>query len=178
MKSFNVVITTTGRDSIQTMIDSIAPQLSSADYLTIIWDTEPFHVKVPPYVKMITIYNEEPMGWWGHGSRNHWIPKLPGDYIMNGDDDDIYLPDVMDTIRKVCTEHKLYIFKFLNRHGTVIPRSPQVKMNNIGTPCGIYPQLGEFPRWKFMYGGDGKFYESLSKILPVEFNDLLIYKVL
>ena len=118
-KSFNVVIATAGRPSLQTMIDSIAPQLTERDYLTIIWDSLPFAVKLDTNANVIQIVNPEPLGYWGHGSRTRWQNELPGDYLMNADDDDIYLPDSMEVIREHSVDQKLYVFKIYPTHSTL-----------------------------------------------------------
>lgn len=175
-KSFNVVIATAGRPSLQAMVDSIAPQLNKEDYLTVIWDCQPVALQIDSDCQVIALHNPEPLGFWGHGSRNRWIPELPGDYFLNGDDDDIYLPGAMDKIRYVVKEQKLYVFKFENC-GTVVPMYNEVKIGNIGTSCGVYPKVDPMPLWEYFYGGDGRFYENLAKILPVEFVDHIIYKV-
>jgi len=175
-KSFNVVIATAGRPSLQTMVHSIAPQLSEHDYLTILWDCQAIDLQINSKCQVIHCRNEEPLGYWGHGSRNKWIPELPGDYMLNGDDDDVYLPGAIDRMREVCTEEKLYVFKF-EHAGTVVPMYKEVKIGNIGTSCGVYPNIPNMPQWAPFYGGDGKFYEDLAKTLPVEFVDHIIYKV-
>lgn len=175
-KSFNVVIATAGRPSLQQMVDSIAPQLNKEDYLTIIWDCQGIDLQINSECQVIHCHNPEPLGFWGHGSRNRWIPVLPGDYIMNGDDDDVYLSCAMKKIREVCTEEKLYIFQF-EHSGTIVPMYKEVKVGNIGTSCGVYPKVDPMPLWAPVYGGDGMFYEELAKMLPVQFVDHVIYKV-
>lgn len=175
MKSFNVVIATTGRPTLQKMIDSIAPQLQEQDYITIIWDSQPVAVQVNSSCQVIQIQNEKPLGSWGHGSRTRWQDSLPGDYLMNADDDDIYTEDAMTHIREHCIEDKLYVFQMaVDLH--VCPRYHKIEMANIGTPCGVY-KPGGLPSWDPVYGGDFMFYDKLSKIKEVEFIDKVIYKV-
>lgn len=159
------------------MIDSIAPQLMEHDYLTIIWDCQPRPLQINSKCKVISIHNPEPLGYWGHGSRNRWQDELPGDYLMNGDDDDVYAPDAMSEIRNVCTEKKLYIFQF-NNSGIKIPNGNEVRVGNVGTSCGVYPKIDKLPKWEYRYGGDGDFYVALSKMLPYEHIKKVIYLVL
>jgi hypothetical protein len=175
-KSFNVVIATAGRPTLQRMVDSIAPQLSECDYLTIIWDCEPFDLNIETKATCLQIANPEPLGFWGHGSRTRWQNELPGDYLLNGDDDDEYFPTAMDTIREHCTEEKLYVFKMM-QSSIVIPFTEEIKMGNIGTPCGVYPNTKDLPEWGGFYGGDFQFYFQLSMHLPVEFVNRVIYLV-
>lgn len=175
-KSFNVVIATAGRPTLQRMIDSIAPQLNEIDYLTIIWDCEPRELTINSNCQVIHIHNPEPLGYWGHGSRTRWQDELPGDYLMNGDDDDIYSPTAMETVRAHCTEHKLYFFQY-SVQDMRVPREHVVAIGNVGTPTGVYPKLDNMPKWEFVYSGDGEFYTALSKRIPYEFIDKVIYMV-
>lgn len=175
-KSFNVIIATAGRPTLTKMLESILPQLEEQDYLTILWDCEP-NVEIPPHVcTIIQKINPEPLGFWGHGSRNRWQDELPGDYFMNGDDDDVYTPDAMAAIKEKCIERKLYIFQFLYS-GVRIPDGNVLKVGNIGTSCGVYPKVDKFPIWEHRYGGDGEFYIGLSKMLPYEHVQKVIYVV-
>lgn len=177
-KSFNVILTTINRPSLKGMVDSILPQLNEIDYLTIIVDDGDINNELTKDAKcnVIWIKNSEKLGCYGHGSRNKWQNILPGDYFMNGDDDDIYTEGAMDTIRKKCTQNKLYIFKMLF-DGKEVWDLPSLHFANIGTPCGVYPKIINLPKWEERYGGDFDFYESLSKRLDYEFCDNIIYKV-
>lgn len=175
-KSFNVIIATAGRPTLTKMLESILPQLEEQDYLTILWDCEP-NVEIPPHVcTIIQKVNPEPLGFWGHGSRNRWQDELPGDYFMNGDDDDVYVSDTMECLRERCTENKLYIFQFIYS-GIRVPQGNEIRIGNIGTACGVYPKVDKFPTWEHRYGGDGEFYIALSKILPYEHVQKVIYLV-
>jgi hypothetical protein len=175
MKTFNVVIATSGRDTLQTMIDSIAPQLTGEDYLTIIWDSQPIGLQINSDCKVITIQNENALGFWGHASRSRWQNSLPGDYIINGDDDDVFTSDAMSTIREHCIEDKLYVFR-MEYSNTTIPNYHAIAYGNIGTPCGVY-KPGNLPEWPLEYGGDFKFYQELSKTKDPVFIDKTIYKI-
>jgi hypothetical protein len=174
MKTFNVVIATTNRPTLKRMVDSIAFQLSSEDYITLIYDTEPTEIDIQTKANIIKIKNSKPLGSWGHGSRTAWQKYLPGDYIMNADDDDVYTHNAMDIIRENCVESRLYIFQMLNNGITTIPRYHKLEMSNIGTPCGVYPNI-DLPEWKPVYGGDFEFYNELSKKIEYTFIDKIIY---
>lgn len=175
-KSFNVVIATAGRETLQRMVDSIAPQLEEQDYLTIIWDCQPIALQIDSACQVISLHNPEPLGFWGHGSRNRWQDELPGDYFMNADDDDIYVYNAMETVRKHCVDYKLYIFQFLIS-GVMVPNGNSIEIGNIGTACGVYPKIEKLPKWGYVYGGDGEFYVALSKLLPYEHINKVIYIV-
>lgn len=176
MKSFNVIIATTLRPTLSMLLESIAPQLNSNDYITIISDVNSEIPSVSTKATVIKIVNSETLGFWGHGSRTKWQNFLPGDYYMNADDDDVYEPEIMDHVRNTCTEHKLYIYKMRYGNNQIWSR-PVIEFANIGTPCGIYPSDVLHPEWKKEYGGDYYFYQKLSELIPYEFVDKVIYSI-
>jgi len=182
-KTFNIILTTIGRESITRMVNSIYPQLKKGDYLTIICDCRLTAVlpKITECLErsvcnIVLIQNSEVKGYMGHGSRTFFQNKLFGDYLMNADDDDYYLPDAMESIRSVCKEEKLYIFKMADEKRE-IPFVPSLTESNIGTPCGVIPNNSNLPMWGERYGGDFDFYNNLSKQVRFEFVDKVIYKI-
>jgi hypothetical protein len=175
MSSYNVILATSGRDTLQRMIDSIAYQLTDKDYLTIIWDTQPRGIAVDSPCTVISIKNAYPLGSWGHGSRTRWQAMLPGDYHLNADDDDIYVPDAMADIRQHCVADKLYVFQMLYC-GSPLPLKHELQLGNIGTPCGVYKPYN-LPEWPLRHGGDFEFYNELSKYRDIEYIDKIIYRV-
>lgn len=182
MKSLNVFLTTVGRTELQTrMLPSLVNQLTENDYLTVASDMNHTYVRecLNSFDFKCTVNhfaNVKPLGWWGHGSRNRYQNLLHGDYIMNGDDDDRYVEGCIEYIRSVVTENKLYIFKHQHM-GNVAWSRKEVCIGNIGTSCGVIPNNRNLPDWEYFYGGDGAFYVNLSKMLPCEFVDHIIYKV-
>jgi hypothetical protein len=190
--SFNVIVTTAGRDTLSRMLESIAPQLTNVDHLTVISDKG--HEEVAAAVAKVKcactvrhIPNPEPLGFWGHGSRSRWQNELPGDYHMNADDDDVYDPNAMATVRRVVDGRldppTLYIFHMIRRWDGVVelipPRGQQtVAIKKIGTPCGVYRKIPDLPPWHGSYGGDGGFYVALSqRVKEVKFVPEVIYQV-
>ena len=183
MYSFNVLLTTIGREELKNkMLPSLVNQLNENDYLTIVSDMN--HDIVIEYLKefdfkckVTHIANETTLGYWGHGSRNKYQNNLEGDFILNGDDDDRYADGCFDYIRSVVKEKKLYIFKHQNGGGVAWSQHGIVQIGNIGTSCGVIPNNKNLPDWEYFYGGDGAFYMSLSKMIDYEFIDYVIYKV-
>jgi hypothetical protein len=83
--SFNVIITTAGRNTLPKMLASIAPQLRPNDFLTLISDeaheaSAAALAAAPCACIRRHIANEKPLGFWGHGSRSRWQDELPGDF--------------------------------------------------------------------------------------------------
>lgn len=158
------------------MLDSISPQLGDDDYITILWDSDPFLLFNNGPSTIVQIVNHEPLGFWGHASRNKWQKYYFGDFIMNADDDDIYVPDAMEKIRSCVKENKLYLFK-MTFGETTFWRTQNIEIANIGTPCGVYPNRIPVPEWGLRYGGDFDFYDRFSKTIDVEFCDHVIYNI-
>lgn len=178
MSSFNVVIATTGRPTLKRMVDSFANDLSQDDILTIICDGCRLKRNVIDGLKcrLVVIHNKHRLGHYGHPARTYFQHTLLGDYIMNADDDDVYLPGAIKTVKKYCKEKKLYIFN-MQWGDITIPSYPSIEMGNIGTPCGVYPNMPNLPKWENVREGDFHFYNELSKMLePVWINET-IYKV-
>jgi hypothetical protein len=180
--SFNIICTTIGRESLPRLIDSIKNQLSSNDYLTIISDSNHKFVErvLSNYefnFKLNHIINEgEQLGKYGHPLLNKHINNVEGDFIMFADDDDYYVEDAFDNIRKFVKERKLYIFK--HKWGETINWTvKEVTLGNIGKCMGVIPNTKNLPMFQENVLGDGLFYEDLSKMIEYEFVDKIIYKI-
>jgi hypothetical protein len=177
--SFNVIITTTGRYTLPVFFDSLAPQLTSDDYITLISDKADWHVHVAQVFSHVRcnctkllIENAAPLGWWGHGSRNKWQRTLPGAYHLHADDDDLYTPNAFATIRRHVTDlqPRLYIFRMIRRWDGIVNLIPpmsvkhpsQIRPRAVSTQCGVIRAVPELYReWAYLYGGDGHFYKDL-----------------
>jgi hypothetical protein len=183
MPSFNVLIATVGRPSLQRMLDSLSPQLEEQDCLTLVFDGKSeipkfnlsgFKCKVNQYCEPAAL------GFWGHGIRNKYASLLDKtDFVMHADDDDSYLPNVFSELRSKCIDNdSLYIAK-MKIGNRIVPEGNFIKINHIGTPNGIIPyKFNMLSKWESFVGGDGKFYELLSSLVSkVEYLDLLMYQV-
>lgn len=192
--SFNIIVTTAGRDTLPAMLASIAPQLGPLDHLTVISDKlheiVSFHVsdaQALSAAKLRHIVNAEPLGFWGHGSRSRWQNELPGDYHMNADDDDVYDPRAMEMVRAAIGGEveppRLLIFHMIRRWDGVVelippPKWTTIQVKYVGTPCGVYSKIPDLPPWHGSYGGDGGFYMELaSRISNVTFIPEVFYQV-
>jgi hypothetical protein len=181
-KTFNILLTTIGRDSLTRMVNSIYPQLKKDDYLTIICDCKLSDV-LPKITECLEhavcninlVQNSEVKGFFGHNSRNFYQNNLFGDYILNADDDNYYVPNAMEMVRQSCTENKLYIFKCFGS-GRTFPDAYVVEYGNIDTACGVIPNNRNLPIWEERYGGDADFYTSLIQQIEYEFVDNIIYR--
>jgi hypothetical protein len=182
MYSFNVLLTTIGREELKTKtLPSLVNQLNENDFLTIVSDAN--HSIVRDILNEFSfkcvvnhVANPVALGHWGHGSRNKYQNLLLGDFIMNADDDNRYVDGAFDFIRSVVSENKMYIFR-VQIDSIVVWKDPDVRMGNIDTACAVIPNTRTLPDWDLVYGGDGYFYEKLSRQIPYEFVDYIIYKM-
>lgn len=184
MPSFNILIATVGRPSLQRMLDSLKPQLEEEDCLTIVFDgkTEIPEFNISGFKCKVNQHCEPAaLGFWGHGIRNKYALLLEKrDFVMHADDDDYYYPNVFPELRALCTvRNTLYIAKMRHSNGAHLPEGPFIRVNHIGTPCGIIPyELNMKGHWHTAYGGDGQFYEQLARTgISVGYLPTLIYHV-
>jgi len=182
--SFNVIVTSTGRAELPVFMEALAPQLTSRDYITLISDKPSWHLHVAETFSHVRcnctkllIENAEPLGWWGHGSRNKWQRSLPGAFHLHADDDDFYTPDAFEIIRSVVTTlvPRVYIFRVVKENYYPAKNRKEliafpvldnnnplaVGLYNGGTPCGVVRNVGaELPIWRPTIGGDAVFWED------------------
>jgi len=176
--TFNVLIATRGRPTLQRMLDSLSPQLLNDDCLTIVFDghrvapvfdTSSFKCPVQIHCEPVAL------GYWGHGIRNKYARLLERrDFVMHADDDNIYLSDAFSQLRTRCLDkHTLYVAQVKSSiHGML---GSGLKRGKIDTGCGIIPyDLNQKCNWEYYHGGDGSFYEGLAKLTKPEFLPTLI----
>lgn len=181
--TFNILIATIGRPTLQRMLYSLYEQLHENDCLTIVFDghTTPPLFDISKFkCKVIQYCEPTPLGFFGHGIRNKYASLLEKrDFIMHADDDDSYIEGSFNKLRSlVKSKNTLYITRMIDVNNQLIPRFTKICMNNIGTPNGIIPyNLNLLGVWKDCYGGDGFFYITISKLAKTEFINIIIYKI-
>jgi hypothetical protein len=158
------------------MLDSLKNELRSDDAITIVFDgkgriaSSGFSDEwIQDHSSHITVIEEEnKLGHWGHGIRNKYqgILSHKTTYIMNADDDDVYLPDSFNILRLSCIDPSiLYIARIIyTKNPTPIPSIIERKIirHDIATPCGIIPfDKASSAEWKKYYEGDFDYYNEL-----------------
>lgn len=190
--TFHVVIATAGRVSLMKMLDSLKPQLTENDALTLIFDGQ--------YAKKKSTYTDEygkgmkckvhvieqipGLKAYGHASINKYLPDLQTitTYVMFADDDDHYLEGAFDVLRKKCLDSEiLYIAKVRDKSLIIPPFGhTTIDLGYISKQCGIIPfkdknksKLGETG-----YTGDFDYYKDLKdKVKGLIFLDDIIYEI-
>lgn len=169
--TISVMLTTIGRFELNLMLESLQNQLNENDNLYIFVDgkehSESSKEIISKYKFKCNLQihiEEQKLGNWGHSLRNKYQKELKGDYILHADDDDIYLKNSFDKIRKYCIyKDKIVFFKFYFnfKKNLFVWKTPKLKFEEIGTPCGLIPNIPEkFGFWEYKRGGDFFFYNS------------------
>jgi hypothetical protein len=191
--TFHILIATGGRPSLKNLLDSLKDELSEGDAITIVFDGPEAKAKSTyekswmegHRAKINSIEQNPNLGFWGHGIRNKYqgILEPKTTFLMNADDDDIYLEGAFNKLRRLCTKQDtLYIGKmdYENIPGKQVPsQAKELVLGDIGTPNGIIPMsVAAKGEWGHKYGGDFMYYDSLIKTgVPYEFLDLTMYRV-
>lgn len=190
--TFHVFIPSGGRPSLKALLDSLKPQLTERDALTLVFDGEDAPKKATynedwlnglKCAKKVIVHTPR-INKWSHGLQNEYQNRIAPEttFIMYADDDDTYLPGAFDTLRQKCVNPEcLYIAKmtYENDRNKVIPRDTNILLGNIGTPNGIIPFKDAFKsKWGLEYGGDFTYYNDLkTKVKTIEFLPDIIYLV-
>jgi hypothetical protein len=151
------------------MLNSLLPQLSEHDCVTIVFDG---NSEIPVFdfslakCKVVQYCEPEALGYWGHGIRNKYASLLETrDFVVHADDDDEYTRDAFEYLRMNCVD-KTVIYFALMFHNPYFS-GYHIERGHIGTPCGIIPyEYNKNSTWGELYGGDASFYENLVKKYP------------
>jgi hypothetical protein len=190
--SLTVFLTTIGRPSLRTMLESLRLQMLPCDNLVIAIDGNAYSPRTHNILGLfkdkwpcpITIHDHPVnLGAWGHGLRNHYQGSLPGDYILHADDDDVYSADALSLVRGSITQSgMLYIFQMVLGNRQIIPNPDTISLGNIGTPCGVVANLPIFfGKWEPLRGGDCSFWQQTAQKFghnKVKYMHKIIYHVI
>ena len=184
MASFNLLIATVGRPTLVNQLRSLVTQLTAVDCLTVVFDGTAVQ-DLPIFKEFaceVSLHSEPTaLGHWGHGIRNKYASLLKRrDFVLHGDDDDTYAPTAFELLRSRCSDvETLYVAQMRVPKLGLIPKGQVIKLNDIGTPCGIVPfDANQKSTWMPRYGGDGEFYLAVQSLVKqVVFLNALIYFV-
>jgi hypothetical protein len=146
MSSLSIIVASSGRSTLPRALASVTAQLQPGDEL------------------LVDVNDNAP---WGHRARNRMMPRARGDHLLFLDDDNIYLPDALATIRRACAAQpqRLHIFRAGWPDGTVLWRTPHLQVGNVDTLMVCVPNRWQnppsppagLPEWGERYEGDYDF---------------------
>ena len=181
-KTFNCFIATTGKKCLQRMLNSLLPQLTENDCITIVFDG---HSSIPYFdfslakCKINQYFEPVALGYWGHGVRNKYAPLLEKrDFVLHADDDDIYNNNAFYYLRNICNDENILYITLMKSNSGIYGK--KIKEGMLGTPCGVIPyEYNKQSEFLLRRGGDGAFYEKLAYLHSnnIVFLDKIIYIV-
>jgi len=175
MNSISVFLTTIGRPTLINMLKSLVNELKENDFLYIAIDGNEYYDQANKQIiqcissfkcNVVIFYVNKSLGYWGHGCRNYYQKHLKGDFILHGDDDDVYIKGSFKKIREAIStsdKQSIIFFKIIRdyRHDDFVWKDPFLGPSNIGTPSGLIPNIPDkMGNWEYIYGGDFSFYSS------------------
>jgi hypothetical protein len=182
--TFNVLISSVGGPTLQNMLNSLSPQLLREDCLTVVFigmSRLPLDYDFSNFKCRIQLFCEETISEFRrYGMRNNYNSLLEKkDFIIHGDETSVYAPNAFNEIRStIATLDTLHIYKILLSDKTTLPKyGSKIITGDIDMACGVIPyELNKQGRWLERRGGDGAFYEEISrKVKNILFLDKLIY---
>jgi glycosyltransferase involved in cell wall biosynthesis len=109
--TFSIIVPTILRPTLAATLDSIqAAGLAPGDEVLVMVDAEHAHKPLPPGVRasraapVAVYYSEVSRGGWGGPARNLGVKAAKGSHLLFIDDDDVYRPGAIDTIRAMVAE--------------------------------------------------------------------------
>lgn len=192
-KSIGVFIPTIGRPELKNMLLSLKDQLKGNDTIYIAIDGKQYRPQVTEIINSIdfkcnvVIFNvPKQLGNYGYSIREKYHKELNTDYIMFGDDDDIYLPDAISKIRKQIDKMQgltLFFFRIWFRFDlkTAYWQFPRVEIGNSSMQNCVIPNITELlPSFGTNYNADTFYNVQLAENfemagLNVKFVDEFIY---
>ncbi len=130
--SISVIIPTVGRDTLSRAVASC----EGADEVIVIVD----RARVPEGLTMpgVRILDVESCNRGGHSSRNAAMPLATGTHLAFLDDDDVFTPGAIQTMRAAACDRPV-IFKMDHPQHGVLWRDPELRFGNVSTQMFLVP---------------------------------------
>ena len=169
----NILIPTLGRSTLDRTLTSLHGQLEVTDQALVVADgvtVDPALIRRHRAALPLQVVNHpHRLGHWGHAIRNAYQPLLTG-HTLHMDDDDVYLPGAIATVKRRIVEcpDRLLMFRVRLRDGREIPETETFTLGHVSTLCGCVPcdpeRLGV---WTLRNGGDCDFYSETAERMGV-----------
>lgn len=138
--SISIIIPTLGRPSLMRTLLSVMHQIRGDDEVLVIGDgPQPAAEEIVSRWKGRLRYIEGPRTRaWGHAQRNLGMERAGGKFLSFMDDDDIYVPDALEKMRRAIEEVGEAYFLFRIRYmSTVLWRVPDIARANVSTQMAL-----------------------------------------
>jgi glycosyltransferase involved in cell wall biosynthesis len=171
MPSVSIITPTIGRESLETMLQGLAPQLSKGDEVLVIGDGPQAKAAEivgrigSPYVRY---WEHGPIWNYGNPQRNLAIAEAKGDYIMFIDDDDRPAQGGVGIVKAAIDQFhgRPLMFKMpYMKH--LIWKTREVRCGNVSGQMFMAPNVkGRLGQWSGLYAGDFDFIKSTLLLYP------------
>jgi glycosyltransferase involved in cell wall biosynthesis len=140
--TFSIVVPSTGRSTLGKTLESVAAQVEPGDEIIVI----------------VNDYGDEGGGARGYRARQEGMAKASGSHILFCDDDDIFLPHALATMRKFASEHpgRLGLFRrVFNARGMIQWSEPVLRRGNLQPQLMCVPNVrGKLGQWGKVEDGE------------------------
>jgi len=169
----SVIVPTIGRKSLLELLNSLLISgFSREDEVLLMVDDGPKEIEIPERwdelpIRQVNVGRRQ--GDWGMFSRNVGMEVATGDLLAFGDDDNIYLPDALSTMRRAFGDGRQVPHLFRVRQcpsGALIWADRDLRLGNVDTMCVVIPRNGPRARWPAEYAGDYAFIRDTCGLYP------------
>lgn len=138
MTALSIVVASSGRPTLARTVESARSQMRDGDEI------------------LVSVNQDCP---WGHKARNQLMRAARGDWLLFMDDDDMYTPGALDTVRgAVGLVGHPHVFRMRYATGDVLWTDREVRCGNVSTQMVVVPNVGDLlGRWGDRYEGDFDF---------------------
>jgi len=139
--NLSIIVPTLGRHTLARTLASMP--LRPGDEWIVVADGEQPHARTTCEAMSQVRYFETPVTHhYGHAQRAFGMRQARGTHIAFMDDDDVYVPGAREQMETVACDRPV-IGQVTDRNGAVIWRTPELKLGNISTQMGLFPNVPE-----------------------------------
>lgn len=164
--SLSVIMPTIGRPTLVAAVASVRTQLQDHDELLVVHDGQTASLWDAPFLpdgRLVLASTGRRHNDYGATARNVGLMLARGQYCVFLDDDDVYTPDALALFRKAAAEEPdaLHVFKMRQPSGRVVWEEPELRVNNVGTPCLCHKRLDPPVLWDAKYNHDARYAQAV-----------------
>ena len=176
MTRLSIIVPTPDGGFLPALFDSVRPQLHKGDEMIVVGDThsDPLREVREQVLSEGHRWMELDAGKhaWGHPQINAGMRNARGDYLVFIDDDDVFAPDALESIRRAVNglePPKPHLFRFHSDRNGTLWREKVIGVGAIGGHQFVVPNIPErLGEWSDRYEGDFDFIVSTLAKWPAD----------
>lgn len=163
--TFSIIVPTCGRPTLKRALDSAVGQLRAGDRVLVVGDGRQTDAErtCADYTRSVRYLEGPQTSCFGNRQRQLGMLRAWADYLLFLDDDDVFTPGALATVRDAIRlwPGRPMLFKFIDRNGLVLWLRPEVLQGNVSTAQIVFPNRAEWlGEWGDRYEGDYDFIRS------------------